>query len=123
MQVICGVKKNNVRGANWYKENLQRYRLGILLFNVIIISIVFLIFSGVLSLAVEQRFFYNVQTQILELNAEIDKTSHNQIIQNTDNEDPRINIVYYYSDPKDSSVDQFINPNVIDKKVKQEKMV
>lgn len=111
------MKKNNVRGANWYKENLQRYRLGILLFNVIIISIVFLIFSGVLSLAVEQRFFYNVQTQILELNAEIDKTSHNQIIQNTDNEDPRINIVYYYSDPKDSSVDQFINPNVIDKKV------
>jgi len=111
------VKKNKIRGANWYKENLTRYRYGILIFNVIVISIVFLIFTGILSIIIEQRFFYNAQNQILNINAEIDKTSYNQIIQNTEGEDPRISVVFYYSDPKDSSVEQFINPIIIGKKV------
>jgi len=111
------VKKNKIRGANWYKENLTRYRYGILIFNVIVISIVFLIFTGILSIIIEQRFFYNAQNKILNINAEIDKTSYNQIIQNTEGEDPRISVVFYYSDPKDSSVEQFINPIIIGKKV------
>ena len=111
------MKKNKIRGANWYKENLTRYRYGILIFNVIVISIVFLIFTGILSIIIEQRFFYNAQNQILNINAEIDKTSYNQIIQNTEGEDPRISVVFYYSDPKDSSVEQFINPIIIGKKV------
>ena len=51
----------------------------------------------------------------MELNEVIDKSSHNQVIQDIEIEDPRITVVYYYSDPKDSSVDQFINPEIIDK--------
>jgi hypothetical protein len=109
------VKKNKVKSAYWYKENLRKYQLGILMFNIIIISVAFLAFTGILSLVVEQRFFYDVRNQIMELNEVIDKSSHNQVIQDIEIEDPRITVVYYYSDPKDSSVDQFINPEIIDK--------
>lgn len=109
------MKKNKVKSAYWYKENLRKYQLGILMFNIIIISVAFLAFTGILSLVVEQRFFYDVRNQIMELNEVIDKSSHNQVIQDIEIEDPRITVVYYYSDPKDSSVDQFINPEIIDK--------
>lgn len=107
------MKKNKVKGANWYKENLRKYRFGFLVFNIIIISVAFLSFTGILSLIVEQRFFYDVQAQINELNSEIDKNSYNQTIQTIVIDDPRISVVYYYADPKNSSVEQFINPDVI----------
>lgn len=83
------------------------------MFNILTISVAFLIFSGILSLVFEQRFFFDVRNQIIELNEIIDKSSHNQIIQNIQIDDPRITIVYYYTDPKDSSVDQFIKPEII----------
>ena len=108
------MKKNNkIKGANWYKENLRKYQFGILMFNIIIISVAFLIFTGILSLVVEQRFFYDVRSQIIELNEQIDKTSYNQIIQDVNIDDPRITAVYYFTDPKDSSVEQFLNPEII----------
>ena len=111
------MKKNKVRGASWYKENFKKYRFGFLVFNILIISIAFLIFTSILSIVVGQRFFYDVQTQILELNSYIDKTSYNQVIHETESNDPRISVAYYYTDPKNSSVDQFINPEIIGSRV------
>ena len=107
------MKKNKIKGANWYKENLRKYQFGILMFNIIIISVAFLIFAGILSIVVEQRFFYDVRNQIIELNQHIDKTSYNQVIQDVIIDDPRITVVYYFTDPKDSSVEQFLNPEII----------
>ena len=111
------MKKNKIRGANWYKENFKKYRFGFLIFNIVIISVAFIIFTSILSIIVEQRFFADVQTQINELNSIIDKASYNQIIKDGGQDDPRITVVYYYTDPKNSSVDQFINPDIISMRV------
>ena len=117
MQVICGVKKNNSKGVYWYKDNIRRYKTGFLIFNIITISIVFLIFTGILSVIVEQRFFYDVHTSIQDINTKIDKASINPVIQDIESDDARITIVYYYSDPKISSIEQIMNPTVYAKHV------
>ena len=111
------MKKSKYKGASWFKENFKKYRFGFLIFNILIISVTFLIFTSILSIIVEQRFFYDVRAKIIELNSIIDNTSYNQIIKETENADPRITIVYYYTDPKNSSVDQFIHPEIIDYRV------
>lgn len=111
------MKKSKIKGANWYRENFKKYRFGFLVFNILVITFTFLIFTSILSLVVEQRFFYNVQQQIIEINEYIDKTSHNQIVKENDKENPHISIVYYYTDPKNSSVEQFINPEIVDIRV------
>lgn len=108
------MKKNKVKGAQWYKENIKKYRFGFLFFNIVIISIVFIIFTGILNLIVEERFFYAVETQILEINKRINTNSYNPTIQNFEIDDARITVAFYYADPKDSTIDQYFNPQVID---------
>ena len=104
------MKKNNSKSAYWYKENIKKYRMGFLLFNIIIISIIFVIFTSILTLVVEERFFNDVQKQILALDKRIDN-SFNQTLESIEIDDPRTTVVYYYSDPKD--VDQIFNPTII----------
>ena len=111
------MKKNNSKGVYWYKDNIRRYKTGFLIFNIITISIVFLIFTGILSVIVEQRFFYDVHTSIQDINTKIDKASINPVIQDIESDDARITIVYYYSDPKISSIEQIMNPTVYAKHV------
>lgn len=108
------MKKNKVKGAQWYKENIKKYRFGFLFFNIVIISIVFIIFTGILNLVVEERFFYAVQSEILDLDKKIKNNNFNPIIQNIEIEDARITVAYYYTDPKDSSLEQVFNPEIID---------
>lgn len=108
------MKKNKVRGAQWYKENIKKYRYGILLFNIITISIVFLIFTGILNFIIEQRFFLNVENQIISIDRDIEENSvFSDKIHNIDLDDPRISVVYYYTDSKYFSMGQIIDPKII----------
>ena len=88
-----------------YKENIKRYRIGFLIFNIITISIVFLIFTGILTFVVEERFFNEVQHDIRELEKDVERSSFNQSLQSIEIDDPRITVVYYYEDPKDFSLE------------------
>lgn len=108
------MKKNKAKGAQWYKENIKKYRFGFLFFNIVIISIVFIIFTGILNLIVEERFFYAVENQIVEINKKINTNTYNPTIQNFEINDARITVAFYYADPKDGTIDQFFNPKVID---------
>ena len=104
------MKKNKTKSAYWYKENIRKYRVGFLIFNIVIISIVFLIFTSILSLVVEERFFYNVQTQIKSIDKKIDQ-SFNDTLDSIEIDDPRVTVVYYYADPKDTA--SFFEPSLI----------
>lgn len=108
------MKKNRAKGAQWYKENIKKYRFGFLFFNIIIISIVFIIFTGILNLIVEERFFYAVQSQIEEIDKRINSNNYNPTIQNFEIDDTRVTVAFYYADPKESSIDQIFNPDIID---------
>lgn len=108
------MKKNKARGAQWYKDNIKKYRYGILIFNIIIISIVFLIFTGILNVIVEQRFFSNIENQIINLDNQIQENSmYGDEMHSTEIDDPRITIVYYYADAKYFSMGQLIDPEII----------
>lgn len=111
------MKTNNRGNAYWYKDNIKKYRIGFLFFNFIVISAVFFIFALILTLVVEQRFFRDVEREIRFVDSEIDRTSLNQVIQDVEIEDPRITVVYYYSDPKDTTIDQILSPVILDKRV------
>ena len=104
------MKKNKASNAYWYRENIKKIRVGFLIFNIIVISIVFLIFTSILSLIVEERLFNDVQTQIESLNKKID-SSFNDTLESIEIEDARVTVVYYYSDPKDTN--QLLEPTII----------
>ncbi len=104
------MKKNKIKSAYWYKENIRKYRIGFLIFNIVTISIVFLIFTSILTLVVEERFFYNVQTQIKAIDKKIDQ-SFNETLDSIEIDDPRVTVVYYYADPKDTN--QIFEPTLI----------
>lgn len=104
------MKKNN---KHWYKESLRKYKVGFLIFNILLITFVFLIFTIFLTVVVEERFFNDVQTQIKRIDKDIDKNSFNKYVQSLEIEDPRITVVLYYSDPKESSFDQLLSPEIL----------
>ncbi len=108
------MKKNKIKSASWYKENIKKYRFGILIFNIFIISVAFLIFTTIFSFVVEDRFFNSVQTQILELDDKISGKNHRPLIIQPDIDDTRITVVYYLADPKDFSIDQIIDTQIIE---------
>ena len=104
------MKKNKASNAYWYRENIKKIKVGFLIFNIIVISIVFLLFTSILSLIVEERLFNDVQTQIESLNKKID-SSFNDTLESIEIEDARVTVVYYYADPKDTN--QLLEPTII----------
>lgn len=106
------MKKNKIKSAYWYQENLKKYRLGFLTYNLVIFSIVFILFSVALIFLAEERFFNSVHSDIIEIERSIDENS--EILYSILEDDPRVSIVYYYANPKVGSIDSLINPKVTD---------
>lgn len=88
--------KNNYKNAYWYKENIKKYQAGLLLFNMFLFIFVFGLFCGLIGIFIEQKFIYNVETDITTYLANIDTYIQEEGIEN--NDDPRMTIVYYFSD-------------------------
>lgn len=109
------MKKNKEKSAYWYKDNIKKYRWGFLIFNFLLFTLVFLVFTAVLKIFVEERFIYNVKNEIMKFDNDIDIVANDstEYIGFTNIEDPRITAVYYYTDPKISSPDQFVSPVII----------
>ena len=104
------MKKNKATKAYWYRDNIKKIRIGFLIFNIIILSIVFFACTSVLTIIVEERFFYNVQTEIETLNKKID-SSFNDTLQSIKIEDARVTVAYYYTNPNDTN--QLFDPTII----------
>lgn len=92
------MKKNKTKSAYWYKENLKKYRIGFIVYNFITIFIIFLIFSAILTIFVEERFYNNVQVTIKNVNNEINIRAKDAPLGGLTLDDPRISVVYYCSD-------------------------
>lgn len=92
------MKKNKTKSAYWYKENLRKYRIGFIIYNFITIFIIFLIFSAILTIFVEERFYNNVQSTIKNVNNEINIRAKDAPLGGLTIDDHRISVVYYCSD-------------------------
>lgn len=92
------MKKNKTKSAYWYKENLRKYRIGFIIYNFITIFIIFLIFSAILTIFVEERFYNNVQVTIKSVNNEINIRAKDAPLGGLMIDDHRISVVYYCSD-------------------------
>lgn len=92
------MKKNKAKSAYWYKENLRKYRIGFIIYNFITIFIIFLIFSAILTIFVEERFYNNVQVTIKSVNNEINIRAKDAPLGGLTIDDHRISVVYYCSD-------------------------
>lgn len=88
--------RNNYKNAYWYKENIKKYQSGLLFFNMFLFIFVFGLFCGLIGIFMEQKFMYNVETDITTYLANIDTYIQEDGIEN--NDDPRMTIVYYFSD-------------------------
>lgn len=92
------MKKNKTKSAYWYKENLRKYRIGFIIYNFITIFIIFLIFSAILTIFMEERFYNNVQSTIKNVNNEINIRAKDAPLGGLTIDDHRISVVYYCSD-------------------------
>lgn len=92
------MKKNKTKSAYWYKENLKKYRIGFIIYNFITIFIIFLIFSAILTIFMEERFYNNVQATIKNVNNEINIRAKDAPLGGLTIDDHRISVVYYCSD-------------------------
>lgn len=92
------MKKNKTKSAYWYKENLKKYRIGFIIYNFVTIFIIFLIFSAILTIFVEERFYNNVQSTIKNVNNEINIRAKDAPLGGLTIDDHRISVVYYCSD-------------------------
>ena len=106
------MKKNNFKNAYWYKENIKKYQVGLLLFNMFLFIFVFGLFCGLIGIFIEQKFIYNVETDITTYLANIDTYIQEDGLNK--NNDPRMTIVYYFIDsgsalpsPTDFKVDDY----------------
>ncbi len=93
------MKKNNIKNAYWYRDNIKKYQLGLMLFNMFLFVFVFGLFCGIIGIVIEQKFIYNVETEITTCLTNIDTHIKEEGIEKI--YDPRMTMVYYFTDTKD----------------------